>query len=298
MKQQILIATTILLTVAIAAGSRVITMTAQKRTGSPQSVSVEYTGNVQGKVQNLSISAPKAVLAAPTGSTVVEAEGKRTATFSGGTVASRGRLNATGPTLEYKEVSGLGVLSGPVQIKITPEDKNSDEVSIQAGKATFDVDTNVSTSEGSIKLVNGKQTVTANKVIYDEEKDLGCLSDSRTVTVVREPKKAGDPRIVITAKDLRVNTETNIVVALGGVRLEAGDNITTGEALYYDDGKETAWVVGDVAKKLEAKNVNKKSGTTISGGTIVNYTRKNTVTVQGSLFKIPLEKFVCPPSNK
>jgi lipopolysaccharide assembly outer membrane protein LptD (OstA) len=165
-------------------------------------------------------------------------------------------------------------------------------VSIQAAKATFDVDTNVSTSESNVKLVNGGQTATASKVVYDEQTDLGCLTDSRSVQLVREPKKAGDPRLIITAKETRVNTKTNTIVALGGVRLEAGDNLTTGEALFYDDTKDTAWVVGN-----PAKNTNKKSGVSVSGGSIINYTKRNQVERLGNPYKIPLEQFKCP-SNK
>ncbi len=298
MKKVLLIAFIGAASLVVAQGSRILEINGGAPGGNLRDGPLIWTGNFTATVQKLSLKAAKVTLTAPSGTTLSASKGKRTAQFEGGTTATRGRLVASGPGLEYKEITGLGVLSGPVQIKITPENKDSDEVSIQASKATFDVDTNVSTSEGSIKLVNGKQTATASKVIYDEQVDLGCLTDSRTVTIVREPKKVGDPRLVITAKETRVNTKTNTVIALGGVKLEAGDNVTTGEALFYDDSKETAWVVGNEAKKLEAKNVNKKSGTTISGGTIVNYTRKNTAIVQGALFKIPLEKFVCPPSIK
>ena len=298
MKSFFLIATIGLATLALAQGSRILEINGGAPGGDLRNGPLVWTGNFTATVQKLSLKATKVTLTAPSGTTLSESKGKRTAIFEGGTTATRGRLNATGPSLEYKEVTGLGVLSGPVQIKITPEKKEDDQVSIQASKATFDVDTNVSTSEGSVKLVNGGQTATSSKVVYDEQSDLGCLSDSRVVTIIREPKKAGDPRLVITAKETRVNTKTNTLIALGGVKLEAGDNVTTGEALFYDDAKDTAWIIGDLAKKLEAKNVNKKSGTTISGGTIINYTRKNSVTIQGALFKIPLEKFVCPPSIK
>ncbi len=284
--------------VALAQGSRILEITGGAPGGDLRNGPLVWTGNFTATVQKLTLKATKVTLTAPSGTTLSASKGKRTAQFEGATTATRGRLSATGPSLEYKEVTGLGVLSGPVQIKIAPEKKEDDLVSIQASKATFDVDTNVSTSEGSVKLVNGGQTATSNKIIYDEQTDLGCLSDSRSVTIVREPRKAGDPRLVITAKETRVNTKTNTIVALGGVKLEAGDNTTTGEALFYDDTKDTAWVVGDLAKKLEAKNVNKKSGTTISGGTIINYTRKNNATLQGALYKIPMEKFVCPPSIK
>jgi lipopolysaccharide export system protein LptA len=273
--------------VSLAAGSRVITITAQKRTGSPLSVSVEYSGNVQGKVQNLSISAPKAVLAAPAGLTVVEAEGKRSAIFEGGTTATRGRLTATGPSLEYKEATGLGVLSGPVQIKITPEKKEDDQVSIQASKATFDVDTNVSTSEGSVKLVNGGQTATSSKVIYDEQSDLGCLSDSRTVTLVREPKKAGENKITISAKEVRVNTKKNTLVALGSVSILSGKNKTTGDSLFFDDAKNTAYVIGKPALNIDIKTKDE-----VKGSTLVHVTNKEQVSV-GKPFTIPMSDFKC-----
>ncbi len=298
MKKRFVLLFASLSVLALAQGSRILEITGGAPGGDLRNGPMFWTGSFTATVQKLSLKATKVTLSAPAGTTLSESKGKRIAQFEGGTTATRGRLLATGPTLEYRESTGLGVLAGPVQIRITPEKKEDDTVTIQASKATFDVDTNVSTSEGSVRLVNGGQTATSSKVIYDEQADLGCLTDSRNVIIVREPKKAGDPRLVITAKETRVNTKTNTVVALGGVKLEAGDNTTTGEALFYDDTKETAWVVGDVAKKLEAKNVNKKSGTTISGGTIINYTRRNTATVQGSLFKIPLDKFVCPPSIK
>jgi lipopolysaccharide export system protein LptA len=282
--------------VVLAAGTRVITIKG-RFTGDLTNGPYTFRENPVATVQKLTINAKEAVLSAPAGMKMSEAQEKRTALFSGGTTATRGRLTANGPTLEYKEATGLGVLAGPVSIKITPEKQGDDTVTIQASKATFDVDTNVSTSESSVRLVNGGQTATASKVVYDEQTDLGCLTDSRTVQLVREPKKAGDPRLIITAKETRVNTKTNTIVALGGVRLEAGDNVTTGDALFYDDTKDTAWVVGNLAKKLEAKNVNKKSGTTISGGTIINYTRRNTVQLQGGIYKVPLDKFFCPSSK-
>jgi lipopolysaccharide export system protein LptA len=153
----------------LAAGSRVITISAQNRSGGPSATAWEYTGTVKGKVQNLEIAAEKAALASPDNSAVSSAEGKRIAKFTGGVTAIRGRMTSKGPSLEYQEVSGLGVLSGPVNIVQKPEKKDGDEVTITASKATFDVDTNVSTSEGTVKLVNGNQTATSSKVVYDED---------------------------------------------------------------------------------------------------------------------------------
>jgi len=280
-------------TLALAAGSRVITITAQNRSGGPSATAWEYTGTVKGKVQTLEIAAEKATLSAAEGGPVGNADGKRVANFTGALVVTRGRMTSKGASLEYKEATGLGLLSGPVNVVQKAEKKDGDDVTITAGKATFDVDTNVSTSEGSVKLVNGTQTATSAKIIFDEDSSLGCLTDPRSVGVVREPKKAGDNRLVITAKDVRVNTDNNTLIASGGVKLEAGDNVTTGEALYYDDAKDTAWVIGDIAKKIPAKNVNRKSGATISSGTIINYTKNNRADQLGNVFKIPFDKFKC-----
>ncbi len=279
--------------VTLAAGSRVIEISSDKQSGSPRSSSIEFTGNVKGSVQKLQIASDKATLSASDGAPVAGSEGKRTAAFTNGVTVTRGRLTAKGPTLEYKETTGLGILTGPANIVQKPQKADGDDVNITASKATFDVDTNVSTSEGGVKLVNGNQTAQAGKVVYDEDSTLGCLTDQKTVTVIREPKKPGDNRLVITARDVRVNTDANTLIAFGGVRLEAGDNVTTGEGLYYEDAKDTAWVIGDVAKKIAAKNVNRKSGSTVSGGTIINFTKKNQTQRLGEPFKIPVEKFKC-----
>jgi lipopolysaccharide export system protein LptA len=293
MKKHILFMLGLVTTVVFAAGSRTITVDADNRTGNLRTGPFEYTGNVKGSVQKLLLTSQKATLSAPQGIDMSQADGKRTANFTGGVTVTRGRLTAKGPTLEYKEETGLGVLAGPTNIVQKPEKAGEDDVFITALKATFDVDTNISTSEGSVKLVNGKQSATSSKVVFDEEKNLGCLTDSKSVTLVREPKKAGDPKLVITAKEARVLTETNTLVAVGNVTLVAGDNTTTGDALYYDDDKETAWVVGNAAKKVPAKNVNKKNGATVSSGTIINYTKKNAVNQLGDYYKIPYEKFKC-----
>jgi lipopolysaccharide export system protein LptA len=276
-----------------AAGSRVIEIEGGRQQGDLRFGPYKFTEGVKATVQKLQIASTEGSLTAPQGLEMSKAEGKRTAGFAGGVTVTRGRLTAKGPTLEYKEETGLGVLAGPTNIVQKSAKAGEDDVFITALKATFDVDTNISTSEGSVKLVNGKQSATSSKVVFDEEQNLGCLTDAKTVTLVREPKKTGDPKLVITAKEARVLTETNTLVAVGGVTLISGDNTTTGDALYYDDDKDTAWVVGNVAKNIPAKNVNKKSGATVSGGTIINYTKKNQIERQGTPFIIPFEKFKC-----
>jgi lipopolysaccharide export system protein LptA len=278
---------------SLAAGSRVITVTAQNRSGNLRTGPFEYTGNVKGKVQNLEIASQKATLAAPQGTEMAEAEGKRIATFEGGVTVTRGRLTATGPSLEYKETTGLGVLKGPTRVVQKPEDANDDDVIITSQESTFDVDTDVSTSRGSVKLVNGKQSADADRTTFDEKQDLACLTDTSKVTLVREPKKAGENKLTITARESRMLTEKKLLVATGGVTLLSGGNKTTGEALYYDDNTSIAYVVGKDANN-PAVNVNEKTGSTIKGGTIERNINRNQVKQLGQNFKIPFDQFKCP----
>jgi lipopolysaccharide export system protein LptA len=274
--------------IALAAGSRVIAVTGDRQNGSPRAASIEFTGNVKGSVQQLKISADRATLTAPDGAAIVASEGKRTATFTNGVTVTRGRLTAQGPSLEYRETSGLGVLAGPAKIVQKPQKAGDDDVNISASKATFDVDTNVSTSEGNVKLDNGNQSAQASKVVYDEDSSLGCLTDARTVTLVREPKKAGENRITITAKEVRVNTDNNTLVGMGGVTIVSGRNRTTGDTLYFDDAKSTAYVVG-----RPAKNTDTRSRAEVQGTTLINNTSKEQVTV-GRAFTVPMAEFKCP----
>ncbi len=267
---------------------RVINIKGGQAEGNPRNGPLEFTEDFTATVQNLKIKGKKAVLSAPQGSTLSESEGKRIATFDGGVVVTRGRLTAKGPSLEYKESTGLGVLAGPTDIVQKPEKQGEDDVLISAAKATFDVDTDVSTSEGNVKLQNGKQSGTSDKIVFDEKANLACLTDTQKISLVREPKKEGQNKLTINAKEARVLTETNQLYAVGAVTLISGNNSTTGDTLYYDDEKEIAYVSGK-----PAKNVNKKDGSTISGTTIVNNTKLSQVKL-GSAFAVPLEKFKCP----
>jgi lipopolysaccharide export system protein LptA len=275
----------------LAASGRVITIEGGKFKGDLRNGPLEYSGDFIGSVQNLKIKGQKATLSAPSGKSLGEAEGQRIAAFDGGVVVTRGRLTAKGPSLEYKESTGLGVLAGPTNVVQKPEKAGDDDVIITAATSTFDVDTDVSTSEGGVKLVNGRQSGSSDKIVFDEKANLACLTGSKNVSLVREPKKEGQNKLTIVSKESRVLTETNLLYAVGAVTLISGNNTTTGEALYYDDEKEIAYVSG-----RPAKNVNKKDGTVISGSTIVNNTKLSQVKL-GSAFAVPLEKFKCP-SNK
>ncbi len=276
-----------------AAGSRVIEIEGGRQQGDLRFGPYKYTEGVKATVQKLQIESTEGSLTAPQGLEMSKAQGKRTAGFTGGVTVSQRSFDRQRSNARVQRRNGSGRAGRPTNIVQKPEKAGEDDVFITALKATFDVDTNISTSEGSVKLINGKQSATSSKVVFDEEKNLGCLTDSKYITLIREPKKASDSRLVITAKEARVLTETNTLVALGGVTLVAGNNTTTGEALYYDDDKETAWVVGNSATKTPAKNVNKKANATVTSGTIINYTKKNQIERLGTPYKIPFEKFKC-----
>ena len=292
--QALTLAAMALVGLAVAQSGRVIDIKGGRSSGNPRNGPLEFSGDFLATVQKLNIKAQKAVLTAPEGQTLSEAQGKRIANFDGSVVATRGRMIANGPSLEYKESTGLGILAGPTNVVQKPEKQGDDEVTITGAKATFDVDTDISTSEGNVKVVNGKQSGTSDKVVFDEKVDLACMYDKEKVTLVREPKKEGQNKLTIVSRESRMLTKTKLLVATGGVTLVAGDNTTTGEALYYDDEKETAWVVGNISKGIPAKNVNKKNNATVTAGTIINRTQKNQIERLGNVFSIPFDKFKCP----
>ncbi|HWG86035.1 MAG TPA: LptA/OstA family protein, partial [Deinococcales bacterium] len=258
---------------------RIINVKADKSTGNPRSGPLELSGNVRGTVQSLEITSPQGTLAAPEGATLAEATGKRIATFTGGVKVVRGRLNANGPTLSYNEASGLGVLNGPTKIVQKPAKEGDDEVNITAGKASFDVDTNVSTSTGDVKIVSGKQSGSAETVVFDEKLDLAVMKDNRTVSLLREPRKPGENALRINAKESRMLTGDKTLLATGGVTLVSGDTTTTGDELFYDDDTGIAVVVGRPAKSVSGKSGN-SSG--ITSGAIQQNTRNNQVKQLGS----------------
>ena len=75
-----------------------------------------YTGKagaaVKATVGTVSIAAPQASMKAPTGTPMANAQGRRSADFTGGVTVLRGRLSAKGAALNYSEASGQGLLTG------------------------------------------------------------------------------------------------------------------------------------------------------------------------------------------
>ena len=125
-------------------------------------------------VSTLTIRGNHAELSAPEGTSIGQG-GQRTAAFQGGVLVERGRLTAVGPALTYSEATGLGVLDGPAEVVVAPEEEGGEPVAITAAAVEFDVDTDRSTSSGGVRLVNGNQTAEAATLVYEEERTLGVF---------------------------------------------------------------------------------------------------------------------------
>jgi lipopolysaccharide assembly outer membrane protein LptD (OstA) len=204
---------------------------------------------VVATVSTLTILAPRAVLSGPDDTLISQAQGQRQADFDGGVTVRRGRLVATGTELVYSEATGLGVLHGDIEVRIAPASEGEDEVVITADRVTFDVDTDVSVSEGGVRLVNGNQTALADRLEFEEARDLGQLTSEGGQAEVRRAGEDGELRIV--ADEIRVLTELKAMYAAGSVTVEDGPITSHGDTVFYDDEEEVAEVIGSPATAVD-----------------------------------------------
>ena len=259
--------------------------------------------------------------------TLADAQGQRTATFTGGVNVERGRLSATGPDLFYTEAEGLGTLEGGTEIVVAPRqdaaapaedapteaadpeeseaidgadaDEPADEaevsdeaaateepveeaeaseetetsedagledtsedaapsdvaqgepVFITANEVEFDVDTDVSISRGGVSLVNGNQTAEAEQIEYEEERTLGVLTnEGGQVTVTRVDEDGNE--LTITADEIRAETDSKTLYAVGNAVVVDGGITTTGSEVFFNDEEQLAEISGDPAESVDA----------------------------------------------
>jgi lipopolysaccharide assembly outer membrane protein LptD (OstA) len=289
----------LLLTLAVLAQSkeRIITIEAPggQRTGNlrngPWVYEAGRPGGVIGRVKDLEINATRAILEAPQGKTMQEAEGERVATFEGNVVVRRDRMTASGPKLVYRESGGRGTLEGNARMRHEPREKNSDPVEVAASRMTFDVDTNISTSEGGVTLKNGRQEGRSERVYYEEDRGLAVFSDSREVVLLRKREGKGD--LVIRAREIRSLTDEKRLLATGGVTLVDGDITTTGASLIYNDNTGEATVVaGRVGNQdVPARSVNAKERAALSGNSLLHNVNRSQVRVLAQAPRLPLRDF-------
>ena len=248
-----------------------------------------YTGKagaaVKATVGTVSIAAPQASMKAPAGTPMANAQGRRSADFTGGVTVLRGRLSAKGAALNYSEASGQGVLTGAPSAVFTPEKKGDDPVNIAAVNMSLDVDTNMSTSTGNVKLVSGVQTGRADRVVFDEGKDLGLLTGNMSLSRAATAKAK---ELNVVGTEARILTKGKLLYVLGKVKLTQGSTTTTGDAVYYDDARNVAYVVGN------AVSTDSKTGTTVrarASGALEQRTDLGRVRAVDAGFIIPAAQF-------
>lgn len=248
-------------------------------------------GGVIGKVKDLEINATRATLEAPQGKTMQEAEGERVASFDGNVVVKRDRMTASGPKLVYRESSGRGTLDGNARMRQEPRDKNSDPVEVTAPRMTFEVDTNISTSEGGVTLKNGRQEGRSDAVYYEEDQGLAVFTDAKEVVLIRKREGKGD--LVIRAREIRSLTDEKRLLATGGVTLVDGDITTTGASLVYNDNTGEATIVaGRVGNQnVPARSVNAKERATLSGNSLLHNVNRSQVRVLAQAPRLPVSDF-------
>lgn len=240
---------------------------------------------VKATVGTVNISAPQASMKAPAGTPMASAEGKRSADFTGGVVVVRGRLTAKGAALNYSEASGQGVLTGTPSAVFVSEKKGDDPVNIAATTMSLDVDTNMSTSTGNVRLVNGSQTGRADKVVFDETKELGVLSGNMTLSRAATAK---GKELNVIGTEARILTKGKLLYISGKVKLTQGTITTTGDSVYYDDTRNVAYVVGN------AVSVDSKGGTTVRArptGALEQRTDLGRVRALDAGYSIPVAQF-------
>lgn len=296
MKRPLVLLSMLALTTALAAQvDRVLRFdTAANVQGNLRNGPINYTGKdgnpIKASVNNVNITAPSATLTAPAGSTLAGSEGKRTAVFSGGggdVNVVRGRLTARGGQLAYSEATGQGVLtSGPSAVFVPETKDDGDPVNIKAAQMSLDVDTNMSTSTGSVELTSGTQTGRGDKLIFDEDKSVGVLTGSPSLTRAASAKQK---ELTITGAEARVVTKGKLLYVKGKVKLVQGTSTTTGDAVYYDDKNNVAYVVGN------AVSSDSKTGTKVTAlknGYLEQRTDLGRVRALSKTFNIPTDRFL------
>ena len=225
-------------------------------------------------VSNLNIFAHEATLRGPEDEQVPlsQAQGRRVATFGDGVRVARNRLESRGSSLVYSEESGLGTLSGGVDILVAPKEEGDDPVAITAQEAEFDVDTDVSVSKGDVQLTTGNQSATSDTLEYEEDRDLGCLRSEGAQVTARRASDDGD-ELLITADTVCTLTEQDKLLAKGNVTIVDGSITSRGDTVFFDDSQSRAEIIGN------ATSVDEAEGFEISGDRIEQRTDLDTVRI-------------------
>jgi len=232
---------------------------------------------IEATVSNLTIFASQAELRGPEGEEIAltAAKGRRTATFTSGVRVTRNRLTSQGSDLTYTEEDGLGVLVGGVAITVAPKDEDDDPVLVDADTAEFDVDTDVSISRGNVQLENGNQSAESDELVFEENRNLGRLTNDTLQVTVRRVDDDGD-ELIVTADVIRVLTDEDKLLATGNVTIVDGSITSKGDIVFFDDTVSRAEIIG--VENL-ATSVDEEEGFEIAGDRIEQRTDLDTVEI-------------------
>jgi lipopolysaccharide transport protein LptA len=248
---------------------------------------------VVATVSNLTIYGQKAELRGPEGEQVslVDAEGRRVATFTGELRVTRNRLTANGPDLSYSEETGIGAMTGNVTIVVAPkeDDPDGEPVNITAESADFDVDTDESISRGNVDLVNGNQSAKAQEMIYEEERELGKLTNEGGQVIMIREADDGDT-MTITADEVRVLTDSKKLHAIGNVTVVDGSITSQGTEVFFNDEENRAEIVGTAENP--ATSVDEDEGYELEGERIEQRTDTDVISVLTSPSEFDAAEFL------
>ena len=158
-------------------------------------------------------------------------------------------------------------------------------VIITAEETLFDVDTDVSTSRGKVNLVNGNQTAQAEEIEYEEERTLGVLrNEGGQVTVTRIDEDGTE--LVITADEIRAETDSKQLYAIGNAVVVDGGITTSGDEVFYNDEASRALVLGNPAVSEDTE-----LGQTTTGSVLEQRTDIDSVRVYSDAIDFDQEQF-------
>jgi lipopolysaccharide export system protein LptA len=131
----------------------------------------------------------------------------------GSVFVEQGKTKLTGSRLDYTEETGIAVIQGPIVFE-RPQDKG-DTLRGASEKITVDVDNEKTFLEGKVTLESKCRSSSADKVEYDDTKNLAVLFGNPAIS------RSKDGKDEIKGERLEYDLDTNDVVVSA-----KGDGIT------------------------------------------------------------------------
>jgi lipopolysaccharide export system protein LptA len=129
-----------------------------------------------------------------------------------GTVfVEQGKTKLTGSRLDYSQETGIAVIAGPITFE---RPQKNDKLTGTSEKITVNVDEEKTFLEGTVVLKSKCRTSQANKVEYNDKRNLAILFGSPAISIQTDPsgKQVGEVR----GERIEYNLETNDVIVTFG----------------------------------------------------------------------------------